>query len=415
VLSAAIYNEKKLLLQQRCSTESSAAPGARASEMPDDEPLSKLLSPLEPAAFSSGEHSLKFISPILASRSETTSESLYFDIPASQKQKSLLGFAAVSMDKSMLDLRIQKMISKSLFISCGFIIVAGLIAFFFAKMIRRPLLSLTEAVDAFGKDGTVQDLETGRDDEIGKLSQTFNHMAVSLLKRKEKLHELTVRVMREEESERSRLARELHDGLGQSLALIKINLSTLSRKLTPMRDEQKRALDKSISDVSHIIDEVRRLSKNLSPAVLEHMGLTEALRYYCEEFSQRYGIICTFSVDMIDDAVSTEQRINIYRFLQEALTNIAKHSGADRFSVSGKIYGGILQFSIADNGAGFDEAHIRAAAADKKTMGLITLEERAYIMRASFSIETGPGRGTELSLNIPIERAHYHFKAAEVQ
>jgi signal transduction histidine kinase len=233
-------------------------------------------------------------------------------------------------------------------------------------------------------------------------------MAESLLNREQRLQEsesslrqLSALVLNAQEEERRRLARELHDDLGQALAFLKIQTYTLAHKLRHDQPEIKADCRNIDLYIEQIIENIRRLSRDLSPVVLEDLGLTEALRIMFKEFSQRYSTELRHELANIDDPLSPNEQINLYRFCQEALTNIHKHANATNISVVVEHKNNYITLTITDDGRGFDVPRAIAADHRLKGMGLTTLEERATMLQGTFTIRSRPGKGTVVILTIP--------------
>ena len=141
-----------------------------------------------------------------------------------------------------------------------------------------------------------------------------------------KLRQLSYNVLRAQEDERKRIANELHDELGQSLSLLKVQMGSIERKLTPEQTALAQELKSARQHLNLVIEEVRRLSKDLSPAVLDDLGLTAALKKIGKDFSTHYNKPVTFEAEPVDDLFSRDTRIMVYRIFQEIFTNIAKHA-----------------------------------------------------------------------------------------
>lgn len=259
------------------------------------------------------------------------------------------------------------------------------------------------------RGGPVARVPVETEDEIGNLAQAFNNMAASLKGRERKLKEsrtklrlLSRRVLQAQEEERRRLARELHDELGQNLAFLKIQINTIVSKMDNDQGLLCKDCKKIEQYIDQIIENVRRLSTDLSPSVLEDLGLTTALRMQSTDFAKLHSLKLSLKIADIDNLFSQEAQINLYRFYQETLTNISKHARATKLSVNVGKKNGHISFLVEDDGQGFDPDHIMSMRPSKKGMGLTTLEERARMLGGSFAIWSKPGKGTRISLAIPM-------------
>ena len=202
-----------------------------------------------------------------------------------------------------------------------------------------------------------------------------------------------------QENERRRIAAELHDSLGQNLLIIKNRALIGARKIANTEAALKQ-LDEITATASYAIEEVRTIAHNLHPYQLERLGLTSALKAVVEKVADSSAIEFSADIDGVDDLLSAEDEINIYRIVQEGLNNIVRHSGATRAKVSVEWDGRHLHLKIQDNGKGFD-AH--AAAADSGRpggMGLQDITERARMLGGKCSIHSAPNGGMSILINV---------------
>jgi signal transduction histidine kinase len=164
--------------------------------------------------------------------------------------------------------------------------------------------------------------------------------------------------------------------------------------------EKSEEVTRSIDD---IIENVRRLSRDLSPSILEDLGLSSALRWLIENFDKQYALMTSFEIDNVDHLFSKEAQTNLYRIAQEALTNIGKHAEAKQVSFTVKENEDRVSLNIKDDGKGFDMNEVRAKQYPEKGLGLDAMEERAHMLGASLHVRSPVGEGTRISLTIPIE------------
>jgi len=168
----------------------------------------------------------------------------------------------------------------------------------------------------------------------------------------------------------------------------------------PESSPERAQLRRVAGRIVEITDEVRRLSHQLHPAVLEYAGLIAALRAHCEEFSQQSGIETELKVENVPGSLTMECSTSLFRFTQEALRNVAKHSGATEALVRIRGENGGLTLSVADTGAGFDVAQARK----KPGLGLVSMEERVRTLGGTLSVRSDPEGGTVLEAIIPLAR-----------
>jgi PAS domain S-box-containing protein len=218
-----------------------------------------------------------------------------------------------------------------------------------------------------------------------------------------RLRSLSSKLMKAQEKERRRLSKELHDELGQALALLKHRMRSIQRSLEEGQSPLKEKSEEVTQSIDGIIENVRRLSRDLSPSILEDLGLSSALRWLIENFDNQYALVTSFEIDNVDHLFSKEAQTNLYRIAQETLTNIGKHAEAKQVSFTVKENDGGVSLIIEDDGKGFDMNEVRAKQYPEKGLGLDAMEERAHMLGASLHVRSPVGEGTRISLKIPIE------------
>lgn len=215
------------------------------------------------------------------------------------------------------------------------------------------------------------------------------------------IKDLAGRLIAAQEGERRRIGRELHDDVNQRVAAISIALSNLKRRLpdaqNPVRD-QIIEIQKRISDLS---DRVRHLSHELHSATLQHVGLAATLKSYCAEFSNLEGIEIRLEIQGRLARVPDEEALCLYRIVQEALRNIAKHAHAQRVNISLAVASGFWELCVDDDGAGFDMEQARR----REGLGLISMEERVKLLQGGLEVQTRPGSGTKLRARLPVRES----------
>jgi signal transduction histidine kinase len=258
---------------------------------------------------------------------------------------------------------------------------------------------LKEAALKVGKGQYDIDIPVRSNDEIGELTRAFNSMSVQI---KEKTLELQAErtgrlrsVIDAEEKERQRLSREIHDGIGQTLIAHKLRLESLLYMNDPEIKDQILIL-KDQFDVT--IDEIRRISNNLMPSVLEVFGITLALKNLCEETEESGQLEIFFQTTGELENTDTKTKTYIYRIAQEALNNILKHSGAREVTFTLARSKDSITFILRDDGKGFDAED----AAFEKGNGLHNMRERVALMQGTLNIRSSAGEGTTLIINIPV-------------
>ena len=234
------------------------------------------------------------------------------------------------------------------------------------------------------------------------LEELVEERTTELERSRQQLRELAARLRDAREEERIRVAREIHDELGQVLTALKMDLASVEKRLSEMKDHELQdvLLDKvrSMADISdRTIQSVRRISAELRPPVLDHFGLLAAIEWHADEFQRRTGIECTVSAtdekSDFDEATST----GLFRILQEALTNVARHAQAGKVAVRLKNDGCNLVLTVKDNGNGIAEEEM----SDSSSLGLLGMRERAVALGGELRICGVPGKGTTVEALIP--------------
>jgi PAS domain S-box-containing protein len=217
----------------------------------------------------------------------------------------------------------------------------------------------------------------------------------------ERLRVLGVRLAETEEAERRRLARELHDQVGQNLTALGINLNILKTQIpTDVMDEASTILDETLALVEQTTERIRDVMAELRPPMLDDYGLVATLRWYADQFSSRVGLPVRVSghEPLIRLTPTTENAL--FRIATEALTNVAKHAQASQATLSIDVEGGRLRMKIADDGIGFDPAHETGPEEDRG-WGLLTMRERAEAVGGRFQIDSRPSHaGTRITVEV---------------
>jgi signal transduction histidine kinase len=225
-----------------------------------------------------------------------------------------------------------------------------------------------------------------------------------LLHRTEKqIQYLSGKLLRAQEVERKRISMELHDELGQDLNVMKLQIRVVEKALKADQEAIREDCENLLRYIDQVIEEVRRLSLDLSPTVLEDLGLTAALRWLIRNLEKIPGMAITVEVTEIDQLFSENNWITIYRIIQEALTNIAKHARAENVSIVIRPHDHSVAFSIEDDGEGFDPEQVLMKDASEKGFGLTTLNERVGIMGGTLDLWSRKGEGTRITFCIPME------------
>lgn len=220
-----------------------------------------------------------------------------------------------------------------------------------------------------------------------------------LKKSHEDLRQLATHLQDIREDERTRIAREIHDELGQQLTGLKMDMSWLSKKLVNNSAEVNQKMTEALQLIDETVRAVRRIATQLRPSILDDLGLISAMEWQSEEFEKRFKIKTSFESDRAIVPVESEIATGLFRIFQESLTNVLRHSKATEVNATLNTVDGVLILSIADNGIGFNATENE----NKKTLGLLGMKERTLIMGGTYEITSKPGNGTTVVITVPID------------
>jgi signal transduction histidine kinase len=272
-------------------------------------------------------------------------------------------------------------------------------------MILNKVRALVQASKrlAAGAMDTRLGLQRGTD-ELSQLAGTFDEMAAAIEQReakltasREELRSLSSHLEEVREEERTRLARRIHDDLGQALTIMKIDISWVRNQLDPKEYAVAEKLESLLWQTDETIHKIHKVCQDLRPAMLDDFGLAAAVEYEAEEFQKRTGIACTVDC-ALDEVHLDKKKTVVFRILQEALTNVIRHASASKVDVRAHIESSRLIFEIQDNGKGIPKSAISAP----NSFGLIGIRERAHTLGGDVSITGSPGAGTLLRVVLPL-------------
>ncbi|MBM4294492.1 MAG: PAS domain S-box protein [Deltaproteobacteria bacterium] len=215
---------------------------------------------------------------------------------------------------------------------------------------------------------------------------------------------LASQLLNAQENERRRISRELHDELGQALTLLKINLVAIEEKIPPEQEKLRGDCESLLNYIDQIIENVRRLSWDLSPTILEDLGLSSSLRHLLHEICKNHDIKYSKNLDELGQLFSPALQTTIYRIFQESLTNICKHALATRVTVDIKRHGKQVTFTLADNGVGFDVNEVLSRNLTERGLGLTAIQERVLLAGGKLQIWSQKTKGTRITFTFPIDR-----------
>jgi len=212
-----------------------------------------------------------------------------------------------------------------------------------------------------------------------------------------RLRELAHKSVQFQVGQRRRFARELHDGINQLMVSVKFRVELGLNKLRKQDETAEEDLAKGIDVLNQAIQEVRRISHDLRPSLLDDLGLTSALKSLLDEYEERTGIAVETELDFPKERLPEDIEITLYRVVQEALCNVEKHSGADEVRLKTWVQGGYIWTTLKDNGEGF-----AVSASSDGGIGLRNMHDRIELLSGEFMLNSERGQGTELKVKLPL-------------
>ena len=230
--------------------------------------------------------------------------------------------------------------------------------------------------------------------------------ATDELERSEKqMRALAARLQNVREEERTRIARELHDELGQAMTGLKMDLAWAGKQLVKPDPQVRTAMGKRITEMTELVDgtiqSVRRISSELRPGLLDDLGLVAAIEWQAQDFQSRSGIVCEVTLPSDDVNLNRETSTAVFRVFQEIVTNVARHAKATKVKASMRREGDHVILEVSDNGRGITESEI----ADRRSLGLVGMRERAVLFGGKIKFTGAPGQGTTVVVAIPLQQA----------
>lgn len=223
-----------------------------------------------------------------------------------------------------------------------------------------------------------------------------------LRERTAEIQRLTAHLEKIQEEERTRIAREIHDELGQQLTCLKMDTAWIGKKISPEERLLQQKLNSMLSVIDDTVKSVRRISSELRPGILDDLGLLPALEWQSQEFEKHTGIKSSFISNVKNFSPEWDVSTHVFRVYQEALTNVARHAQATQVETTLREDDGYVLLTVKDNGKGID----MAAASVKNSLGLIGMRERAILFHGHLLIEGIPQEGTTITLKIPFVKVN---------
>jgi len=278
----------------------------------------------------------------------------------------------------------------------------------FAKL-TRDMTEQREKLDALNK--AKQELELRVEQRTAVLLRVNEELRTEVAERElaeeklkmslEQLRALAARLQLVREEERTNVAREIHDELGQACTAIKMDLALIGRRATKRQTQLQTKVLSAMQLADNMISSLRRIASELRPGTLDDLGLTAALEWQAQEFQSRTGVECNVILPHEPLTLDPERSTAIFRIFQESLTNVARHAQATRVVARLDAKADALILEVRDNGKGFNAQESRA----RRSLGLVGMQERALLLNGELNVEGVPGVGTTMTLRIPLTPA----------
>ena len=280
-----------------------------------------------------------------------------------------------------------------------FLALAALFTWGAARSVLRPLLVLTRAAERITGGDLKKPIPPLPDDEVGRLGRSLETMRARL-ERDDRRAELLKRFLSAQEGERMRIARELHDETCQTISALSFRLESALGDLPA--GEARTRLEEVQGLAGRALDDLHRVIFDLRPSVLDDLGLLAAVRWYAARHLEPLGILVKCEFEDVEGRVPQDVATAVFRIVQEALLNVARHAGAEDVLVQIAAGEKTLLIEIEDDGRGFDPKSVVAPSETGRGLGLLGMRERVEILGGKMSLDSAPGDGTHVAFEIPI-------------
>ncbi|MFA6954888.1 MAG: histidine kinase [Thermoanaerobaculia bacterium] len=314
-------------------------------------------------------------------------------------------FAGVPTDVAMAEVRALRL--RGLVAGSVVLLLVGLLAVKISATVERPLQVLASAARRTADEGYGVRVPGGGPSEVASLADAFNRMVdsragaeLALVESQKELQALSKRLLQIQEEERTRIAREIHDELGQLLTALKMDAGGLVKSIDAPSPQQRAMIERIYRALDETISSIRRIASELRPATLDDFGLSAAIQTLVASFEERTGIECDLSIPDEPLLLDSESETTVYRIVQEALTNVARHSDATRVEIRVRVRELELVVDVRDDGRGLGAERLH----DDGALGLAGMRERARRVDGMVEIEGVEGKGTIVSLRLPLQK-----------
>ena len=327
----------------------------------------------------------------------------------------IIGLLLTDIPVAPVENALEASFRENLFWWVGMILITALIVnFSMNSLVIQRLKGLAQALQGFGQGRHDIRLESGGSDEIGQMGESFNEMGqriemeeienknLSAQLRNQNIQrgELLKRLITAQEDERKRVARELHDDLGQALSALSLQVQSLERLINSNPDEAVEQLNQISDLIAETTDRMYELILALRPSVLDEFGLVAALRNHAERFLDGSGIAFELDASNYSGRLTPEIETALYRVFQEALSNARRHAQAKHVKITLKLKDGVFMGEIQDDGKGFDPRTVESNGDDLRGLGMLSIKERIAQYCGQVKILSRIGRGTTISIRL---------------
>ena len=303
----------------------------------------------------------------------------------------------------------RRLEQRLLFLGMLVLVSTSIVVWVTMQGVVKPVKILTAAAQRVAAGDFKAVIPIKRQDEIGQLSTAFYTMTQELAKsrdelvlRNEELKAYTAYVVRAQEEERQRIARELHDDTIQSLVLLCRRLDDLRGTSESLPASTLDRLQEARETAEEVVAGLRDFTKALRPPILDDLGLVTSVRRLLTDFTERTGIKGQFKVAGEDRRLPPDTELGIFRITQEALRNTESHAEATRIAVTLTFAKDEVRLEVVDNGVGFSRASVSTDFTSSGHLGLISMQERAELLGGRLEIKSSPGKGTRVNASVPV-------------
>jgi two-component system sensor histidine kinase UhpB len=326
-------------------------------------------------------------------------------------QKVVIGNSLIMASGAVVGTWVTKtLVEQSNFTVATALVVLGIslsivVNFAIMRAAFRPLNTIqgmVEEVSRGNSQARVPELDVG-DPEIATLGRTINMMldrleqdTRTIERHSRQIQVMSAQILHAQEEERRRIARELHDETSQALNALLLSIEMAQDSLPEHDVEARQRMEASKQLTAQTLDAIHNLAFDLRPTMLDDLGLVPSVRWYAKRQSETYGVQILVEADGLDERLPDQTEVALFRVVQEALTNVAKHANASLARVRLERRPGGIRLTVQDNGSGFD---VEQAHGDR--LGLFGIQERVSLLGGSLDVESKRGRGTKLTVEVP--------------